>query len=364
MGLYRKAITSIEEDRRRSDLFKRIYDKVWKSAADKKVIVLTHTPVSDWMSEKLHKNWIYVNGHTHNNSAMITKDGIVNLYDNQIGYGLRKKRNSNPPKYIYHKPKWRLKSFKIDRCWFDPFEKYNNGVYIITREEYQEFNEGRGILCMGCNYEGTIYMIKQGDIYMFLLKSAKSLCLLSGGKRKKLDYIDVDYYYNNLEVYAEYVKNLVEPYKRFIQRISNEVKRIGGDGTIHGCIVDIGFFSHIYVNPFDGKITPYWALNVSSRKPYNSIRELIEKDEPQLLSRFDFEYKEKNIPIICECAKGKESKNELAVIPEWVFGTEMYEPSRIMNAVQYVWEKNVIRIWNDEILIKANSEGKKEIIKK
>lgn len=40
----------------------------------------------------------------------------------------------------------------------------------------------------------------------------------------------------------------------------------------------------------------------------------------------------------------------LTTVPEWVFGTEMYKPSRIMRAVQYVWEKDVIRIWNDDVL--------------
>jgi len=42
--------------------------------------------------------------------------------------------------------------------------------------------------------------------------------------------------------------------------------------------------------------------------------------------------------------------NELATIPEWVLGTEIYKPSRIMRSIQYIWEQNVIRIWNDEVL--------------
>ena len=28
----------------------------------------------------------------------------------------------------------------------------------------------------------------------------------------------------------------------------------------------------------------------------------------------------------------------------------MYNPSRIMKSIQYIFENNVIRIWNDEIL--------------
>lgn len=31
-------------------------------------------------------------------------------------------------------------------------------------------------------------------------------------------------------------------------------------------------------------------------------------------------------------------------------GTEIYKPSRIIRSIQYLFEKNVIRIWDDKIL--------------
>lgn len=340
MGLYRKTITSIEEDKERALRFKKIYDKVMECAKNRRVIVLTHTPVYDWTNDSCNPNWIYVNGHTHQNSLTISEDGTTVLSDNQIGY----------------KPsKWKLHSFTIDAQWYDPFEKYKDGIYEITSDEYREFNRGRGILCNGCSYAGKLYMIKRDNMYMFVLETARSLCLMVGGQRKSLPNRNIHYYYDNLQRYSESIKRIIAPYQKVMKQLSEEVKRIGGSGNIHGCIVDISFFSHIYVNPFDGKITPYWALDMMSRKPYANVQKLLEKEEPNLLSDYRIASKKKAIPLIGKQALNADSGTEIATIPKWVFGTEMYQPSRIMKAIQFVWEQNVIRIWNDDVLKADNA---------
>ncbi|MBD5511383.1 MAG: hypothetical protein HDR08_09060 [Lachnospiraceae bacterium] len=337
LGLYRRAIESVEEDIYRTEKFRRVYDKVKRCAENRKVIVLTHTPVYDWTSDSCNPNWIYVNGHTHKNALTISEDGTTVLSDNQIGY----------------KPqKWKLNSFTIDSQWYDPFETYEDGIYEITSDEYKEFNRGRSIRCNGCAYAGKLYMLKRDKMYMFLLESARSLCLMAGGQRKRLANSNIHYYYDNLQRYSEGIRKIIAPYQKGMQQLSEEVKKIGGSGHIHGCIVDIGFFSHIYVNPFDGKIMPYWALDMLSRKSYPNVQKLLEKEEPDLWAKFLIESEKKAIPLIGKQASNKESKSELAVIPQWVSGTEMYEPSRIMKAIQFVWEQNVIRIWNDDVLRK------------
>ena len=337
MGLYRNAVKTLEEDQRRANHFNAIYKKVRKCAADKKVIVLTHMPVYDWSSDEYNPNWIYVNGHTHQNTMTITEDGIVVLSDNQIGYS----------------PKgWTLNYFSLNGCWYDPFETYSDGVYPITSKEYQDFNLGRGILNRGCNYEGSLYMLKREDLYMFVLQSSKSLCLMIGGNRKRLERNDIQYYYNHMLQYRDVVQGLLEPYQRVMKQLSEEVKRVGGNGNIHGCIVDISFFSHIYVNPFDGKLTAYWALDTLSRRPYDTIQLLLEHHEQPLLKRFKQEYKKNNLPLLESklMTQKEETEKNMISVPKWMFGNEIYEPSRLMRAIQYVWEQNVIRIWNDEIL--------------
>lgn len=347
LGFYRKTIISVEEDRRRSEKFRKVYEKVKACAAEKRVVVMTHTPVYDWTSEACVKNWIYVNGHTHKNVLRMTDDGVTVLSDNQIGYA---------PK------KWHLNSFTIDRLWYDPFEKYEDGIYEITSDQYMDFNRGRGIRSNGCSYEGRLYMLKRYKMYMFLLQSARSLCLMVGGQRKGLPDWGVQYYYDNMQRYGECVKRIIKPYQDLMLRISEEVKRFGGWGTIHGCIVDISFLTHVYVNPYDGKVSFYFAWDTMSRKPYPNVQKLLESEEPGLLEQFLAENQKHNLPLLGGEKADEIVEAEKAAIPEWVFGNEMYEPSRIMKAIQYVWEQNVIRIWNDEVLRNDALDDKKRMI--
>ncbi len=335
MGLYRKTIISLDEDIRRANMFCAVYNKVKQCAYDKQIIVLTHTPVYDWTKEPCHENWIYINGHTHHNSIINNKNGAIVLSDNQVGYKPRK---------------WKLNAFTTDRLRYDPFESYSDGIYKITSEEYKEFNQGRGISCDGCNYEGNLYALKRNGMYMFVLESTRSLCLMVGGARRKLERDDIQYYYDNMEVYGQRVLEAVKPYQKVMQQISQEVQNFGGTGTIHGCIVDISWFSHIYVNPFDGKITSYWALDTLSRIAYDDIKELLEVNEPELLKSFLLECNNHALPLIEKHLMTKNNCTDLALLPQWVFGMEMYASSRVMKSVQYVWEQNVIRIWNDDVI--------------
>lgn len=342
MGLYRSTVNSLKQDKELSERFCKVYNKLQSCAGNKQVIVLTHTPIFDWTSEACNPKWIYINGHTHHNQLIIDDDATI-LSDNQIGY---------KPK------KWKLNAFSTSG-WYDPFKEYQDGIYKITSEEYKDFNRGRGIDSNGCNYKGQIYMLKREGLYLFLFDSLRSLCLLSGGKRKVLDNFKVDYYYKNMSVYGQIVRSAIEPYQQAVQAISKEVKSFGGTGRIHGCIVDISYFSHIYINPFDGKVTAYWALDMMARLPFNNIQELLEAKEPELIERFRIEYQKKELPILEKYMMSTSCENKLATIPKWVLGTEMYAPSRIMRAVQYIWSQNVIRIWNNDVIQEKLNQSKK-----
>ena len=336
-GLYRSALTTIEEDRALSNQFRQVYDKINRCAGDMQVIVLTHTPINDWINEPVNHNWIYINGHTHRNALIREQDGTTILSDNQIGY--------NPSK-------WKLNAFTISG-WYDPFRDMEDGIHRITSEQYNEFNRGRGIYSEGCNHPGTIYALKRDRIYMFVLQSASSLCMLVGGQRKKLNHFDIKYYYNNMERYAQNVKIAVTPYQNVLNQISNEIKAIGGWGTVHGCIVDIDYFNHIYLNPFDGKITAYYADDTSSRLAYKDLPSLLESQIPKLNNRFKSAKNNGEIPLLSQYSviyKEKPENMTLVVVPKLVLGTEMYKPSRIMKSIQYIFDNNVIRIWNDDIL--------------
>ena len=48
--------------------------------------------------------------------------------------------------------------------------------------------------------------------------------------------------------YSTMVKEAFSGYQRAIRLVGDEVKRVGGWGSVHGCIVDIDFFNHVYLD--------------------------------------------------------------------------------------------------------------------
>jgi len=338
-GLYRSAVTTMEEDEALSERFLSVYDKLLRCAPAMQVIVLTHTAVSDWLSVDVNPKWIYINGHTHQNSLIRKPNGTTVLSDNQIGY----------------KPtKWKLNSFTI-AGWYDPFKDMANGIHEITSDDYMDFNRGRGIRSNGCKYPGKIYVLKKNGLYMFVLQSTSSLCLLVGGQRKKLSRYDLQYYYENMDRYAQKVTEAVTPFQNALSAISNEVRKFGGWGSIHGCIVDIDFLNHIYLNPFDGALTAYHAWNIQYKLVFDDVISLLKEHLPELCERYEAAMNNELLPILGHSdgkTKGKKSKKKMVVakVPQLVLETDMYNPSRIMKSIQYIFENNVIRIWNDEIL--------------
>ncbi len=339
MGLYR-ATVSTEEDIARSKRFRALYEKVLESAENLRVIVLTHTQMANWSDDRYNPKWVYVSGHTHQNAFLLQRDGTVVFSDNQVGY----------------QPKpWHLNSFTIDTHKYDPFKNFPDGIHPITREQYVEFNRCQGIMMQSMKYPGDLYALKHAGVYMFVLESASGLCLLEGGRRHKLDY-DIDYYFDNLPEYVRKVHCAFAPYRKALSLISDEVSAIGGAGTIHGCIVDIDWFNHVYLNPFDGKITPYFAVNMTGKLVFNDMESLLKTSPlpPRLIggvpmfTHYLSLAKEERLPIL---SRNANKKWDLAMVPRVVLDKSMYEPSRIMRSIQYIFDQNVLRIWNDAVLL-------------
>ena len=56
--------------------------------------------------------------------------------------------------------------------------------------------------------------------------------------------------------------------------------------------------------------------------------------------------REKKLPIL---SRASSKEWGLAVVPQVVLDRSMYEPSRIMRSIQYIFDQNVLRVWNDAI---------------
>lgn len=336
-GLFRDRV-SREEDVERSKRFRAVYDRVVSCADNKRVVVLTHTQTEDWTTDAPHPNWVYVNGHTHQNGLVKTEDGVTVLYDNQVGY---------KPK------KWHLNQFSLEQ-YYDPFEAWADGIYRITPQQYMDFNAGRGIQMEYFRQQGDIYALKQKGVYMFMLQYGLGLYLLRGGQKLNV-FHGLEYYAANLEKYVEKIQAAFRPYRNALDKIAAEVKRFGGSGYVHGSIVDIDYYNHIYLDPFDGYLMPYFALDVTDRREFRSVRELLESspfpalgsDGTPMLSAYTKLLDAGGVSILAPTVK----EAALAVVPMEVLDEKnIYAPSRVMKSIQYLLDKGVVRVWNDAVL--------------
>lgn len=333
-GIYREAVKSIEDDLFETKRFEAVYDKMYSNANDAKIVVLTHTPKPNWSKQPYISNWVYVSGHTHKNVFYCDEERTV-YADNQNGY--------------YHRNGVGLEFFRLSKT-YDIFKYYPDGIYTISREQYLEFNRGLQINISFNRNGGRIYMLKHSGIYCFVYENDNGKYLLNGGAIKRLKHYNLSYYYDRLPMYSALIEHAVSGYYDALRAISGAVKSIGGDGTIHGCIIDIDYLNHIYVDPADGKVTSYYALSVVDKFVYPDIRTLLLENRKDLHDNY--------VHIISGSISGRLYLEGSASVPspfssEYVPETYMYRPSRIMRSMQYLTESNVARIWDDELLEKG-----------
>ena len=342
-GIYRNAIDRNEEIHQ-SEVFRLLYEKVVNSLYDKNVIILTHNPTTDWTKNPIFKQgFVYVNGHNHRN--YFYDDGIKRIYaDNQIGY---------KQKDII------MKSLSIN-MEYDWFSDYKDGVYEIEREDYITFYRGfKEYITFNRPYD-KLYMLKHDGVYMFLLRSVKgSLQILNGGAIRNANGYDVDYYYDNMVRYSQSVKMFLSEYGEFQKKVSKDIKAIGGSGKIHGSIVDIDFYNHLYLNPLDGTVTPYFAYSIVDKYVYKNLPSLLKKECPRLYLNYLDKLKEKETSKELVAFNNKVVINTKTVFDE---NTDIYRISRIMKGLQYTTQNNIIRLWNPNLVNEVSSRNGRLIV--
>ncbi|WP_417165569.1 metallophosphoesterase [Senegalimassilia anaerobia] len=337
-NLYGGVVPTFDADIGETKRFLAIHNKIAVCAGICSVVVVTHTPPSDWCPpEDIVRGWTYVSGHTHINGIDRLPNNAVSIHGNQIGY-----QNVG----------YSFKSVDI-ACSYDPFESLCDGVYRISRQQYLDFNAGRGIYVAETKRVGAIYCLKRSGVYMFVSQiKGKHLCLLDGGARKTLPVDDLSYYWNHLKEYAEKVAPVFQPVRDALDVLSKEVKAFGGSGLIHGFIVDVDFYRHIQLDPFTGHMDMYWSSGMSGRYVCDGAQELLElegfgfiKKNELLLNRFNEAKNAGLLPVLS-------GRNQLAQLNDryQVDLKTGYERSRIMKKVQYLIDYGVVRIWNTQVL--------------
>ena len=325
-GVYRATVdrnTEIQESKK----FEQLYDKLTDVLAKKNTVIFTHTPKKDWcVDAKCHDNFVYVSGHTHRN--MFFDDGVKRIYaDNQIGY-----RNESP----------HLKSFLMDGE-YDYFCNYEDGIYEITSQEYQDFSRGKNISMTFNRQVNILYMLKKNGYYCFIHKTKTgSLSMLNGGALKKLNTKDVNYYYDNTNSMIAFIETPLKKYTAYQESIADEIRKIGGSGWIHGCIIDIDYYNHVYVNPVDMTVRSYWASDIVNKLVYPTVPALLKNECPELYANYlKLIEGEKSNPLAV-----KQTKNEVSLLPQEYLETDIYKASREIKKMQKL-NSNVLTTWYD-----------------
>lgn len=309
-----------------TEKFEKFYNRILPAISDKNTIIFTHTPKRDWCRDiEPQKGLVYISGHTHKNEFY--DDGDYRIYsDNQVGY-----RNENP----------RLKSLLMD-SEYDCFSDYEDGIYEISNNQYNDFYRGKNILMNFSREVNILYMLKKEGYYCFIHQSkAGSLSILNGGALKKLECKDVKYYFEHMDEVIAYIRKPFDKYMEILKSISGSVQKIGGDGTIHGCIVDIDFFNHVYVNPVDMKITGYWASDIIHKIVFPDVEGLLKQNCPELYENYQKLIEDKHDNLLMPV---KRKKNEVGVLPKEYLDTDIYKASREIKKMQKL-NSNILSTW-------------------
>ena len=327
-GIYRNAL-DIESEILESKKTEELYNKLCTVLKGKNTVIFTHMPKENWCADSIYQpNFVYVNGHTHKN--IFFDDGVTRLYaDNQIGYK-------------YDDP--HLKSFILDGE-YDYFFDYKDGIYEITRQEYNDFYRGKNISITFTRENGTIYMLKKQKYYCFIYKGQSgSYSIMNGGALRKLNIKSINYYFERMDSVILSLQTPLNKYSAFQISIAEQIKKFGGDGSIHGCIIDIDFFNHVYVNPIDLKVTGYWAKNIIKKVIYPSIPALLKDRAPNLYLKYQNMLE--NDPTISLTIY--EPKEEMTLLPQNYLETDIYKVSRELKRMQKL-DSNILTIWYDPV---------------
>ena len=142
----------------------------------------------------------------------------------------------------------------------------------------------------------------------------------------------------------EAVMSPLDKFTQFQKRISEAIRRIGGSGNIHGAIVDIDFFNHVYVNPLDMTITGYWASDIINKVVYPTIPALLEAEGPKLYEQYKNDIMDKNDNVLLAA-----QNIDLSLIPQKYLETNIYTASRKIRKMQRL-NSNILTLWYDNMI--------------
>lgn len=260
---------------------------------------------------------------------------------------------------------------------FDPSE-FVDGIYEISKEDYWTFIKDRlKTPKPKLTWTAKIKMIKRNGYYMFFSISKKGrTSILRGGKLKHTER-SIDYYYDNIALYGDKVLQVFSKYWDELYDIRDALSQVEPDrkiikqalkmgeyeyinynhfdyrGRVHGCIVDIDYFNHIYLNPFDGSITPYYARSMYQKHVYQNVESLLSVQRPDLLPDYRRKVAVGNNTLLNNSNNTnalKLTSSEIDTFSEIVYDTDMYSVSNKLRPLQNIYDFGLVTVWYDSVL--------------
>lgn len=323
-GIYRDTVDRSKEVIE-SEKFEKLYKFVTNSLDDKNLIIATHMPTDCWTRQPVFKsNYTYISGHTHRNE--FCDDGMQRIYaDNQSGY---KSKNVT------------LRYLLVDSN-YELFTDLEDGIHSITIEQYNEYMRAKNIRGQAGETIYKLHMVKREEYFCFVSESKnKSLCILNGGSKKNLKTKDINYIYNNMMHVIRTIEEPLFKFKEYQTQIALAIKEFGGDGRIHGCIIDIDYYNHIHVDPSNGLITPYYASNIKNKLAYPSIEQLLRDNNTILYNNYKKLLTDNRLPETI--SKLETTVNEI----QFNSDTSMYRASNEILKMQKLTSKT-LTVWTN-----------------
>lgn len=330
------------------DSFALLYKQVANLFLDRKVIVATHLGFEQWIkTNNICAEWVYVSGHNHRNRLYI-KNNAKFLQDNQIGYT---------------KKHYEIKTFTLIP-YFDYFQPFSDGIHNISKEEYLAFMRNKNLITTISWPVNELFLIKSKKYYCFIHKTKDNrLQILNGGQRKTIKQKSLKECYKMIDIIVDAATFIIASLNEKLNAISSEVKSFGGNGSIHGCIVDIDFISHIFFNPFDGTIVGYAASDMTNKYVYSDIAKLIKDCCPHLLHAYK-KSKKSNVLMLDSATnnvlnvKNVDVKNALYKTssegPVLYKEKDVYSMSLFVKKMQKL-NDNILTFWIDDIDLLKNA---------
>lgn len=284
-------------------------------------------------------------------------------------------------------------------------DKYDNGIFEITVDDYWTYLSSyfkEYVYSLRPLFRNTkaVKLIKNNGFYMFVSMSEKGrYSLLHGARLHALKY-PLQYYFDNIGRYATVISlhfskywdalsiiskqiQSLEPSEKYLRGKYSEYlkymklfesikktrimsyeewfKEYGGNytlsGNIHGCIVDIDWENHIYLNPYDGTVIPYHAVSMYNKKVYKNTRSLLSAQRPEMLPSFTKMIKDKSSDTALITQKSDKTNTMLisqddSISTDFVrvYEYDMYDISNKMKPLQNINDLKLVQVWYDEIL--------------